>query len=220
MTTQIEKKLVYVFLVVFFLLGVSGYVFIRDAEPKKIVMSSQAGTVIFDHVFHASVERAYECETCHHTRTSETEKVKICGKCHNAQKKGSELSRSDAFHGNCGECHGEVSASDGCNKCHKPTVTKDGVPTKIVMLSPSQGGKVVFDHALHASEEAADIDCDTCHHTRADETEKVNPCGKCHNDRKEGADLERFDAFHNNCGECHSEVEEDDSCDMCHKPEE
>lgn len=121
MTTRIEKILVVVFLIVFSTLGVIGYS-IRDAELKKIVLPSQAGTVIFDHVIH--VEQELECVLCHHTRTDETEKVKSCGKCHNAQKKGSDKSRADAFHENCGECHDEVQDSKNCNYCHKITEKK------------------------------------------------------------------------------------------------
>ena len=203
MTTQIEKNLVYVFLVVFFLLGVSGYVFIRDAEPKKIVMPSQAGTVIFDHPQHDSEEAAdIDCDMCHH-------QVNPCGECHGTQKEGSKMSRKDAFHGNCGECHSEVEEKENCNMCHKPTGKKD-----------SQGGPVIFDHMQHSSEEAADIDCNECHHTMPDETAKFKACGECHNAQKKGSDMSRSDAFHKNCGECHSEVEESDSCDMCHKPTE
>ena len=121
MTTRIEKILVVVFLVVFSLLGIVGYS-IRDAEPKKIVLPSQAGTVIFDHVIH--VEQELDCDLCHHTMTEETEKPKSCKRCHNAQKKGSDISRADAFHGNCGECHDEVQDSKNCNMCHKITGKK------------------------------------------------------------------------------------------------
>lgn len=123
MTTRIEKILVVVFLVVFSLLGIVGYS-IRDAEPKKIVLPSQAGTVIFNHTVHVSDEYGIECDMCHHTMTEETEKPKSCGKCHNAQKKGSDISRADAFHGNCGECHDEVQDSENCNMCHKITGKK------------------------------------------------------------------------------------------------
>jgi hypothetical protein len=201
MNTQMEKILVKVFLVVFFLLGVGGYVFIRDAEPKKIVMPSQAGTVIFDHVQHASEEAAdIDCNMCHH-------QVKPCGECHNAQKEVSSISRPDAFHGNCGECHSEVEEEESCNMCHK-TVGKN----------KEQVSPAIFDHMQHASEEAADIDCDMCHHTMPDETAKIRPCGKCHNAQKTGSGISRSDSFHKNCGECHGEVKESDSCDMCHKP--
>ena len=115
-----EKLVLIVFLVVFSILGIIGYS-IR-AEPKKIVLPSQAGSVIFDHVLH--LEYSEDCSNCHHTMTEETAKVKPCGKCHNPQKKGSELMRSDAFHQNCGECHSEVEESENCNMCHKPTGRK------------------------------------------------------------------------------------------------
>ena len=117
MTTRIEKILVIVFLVVFSTLGVIGYS-IRDAEPKKIVLQSQAGTVIFNHAAH--LEYA-ECNSCHHTMTDKTEKPKPCRQCHNAQKSGSDVSPSDAFHGDCGECHDEVRDSQNCKMCHKIT---------------------------------------------------------------------------------------------------
>ncbi|MBM3237463.1 cytochrome c3 family protein [Candidatus Poribacteria bacterium] len=121
MTTRIEKFLVLVFLIVFSALGVIGYS-IRDAEPKKIVLSSQAGTVIFDHVVH--VQQELNCDLCHHTMKAKTEKVQPCRQCHNAQKKGSDISRADAFHGNCDECHDEVRDSQNCKMCHKLTGKK------------------------------------------------------------------------------------------------
>jgi hypothetical protein len=121
MTTRIEKTLVLVFLIVFSALSVVGYS-IRNAEPKKIVLPSQAGTVIFDHVSH--VKQELECNLCHHTMTEKTEKVKSCKQCHNVQKKGSSILRADAFHGNCGECHDEVQDSQNCKMCHKITGKK------------------------------------------------------------------------------------------------
>ncbi|MFQ6039930.1 MAG: cytochrome c3 family protein [Candidatus Poribacteria bacterium] len=116
MTAQVEKTLVIVFLIVFSTLGILGYT-IRDAEPKKIALPSQAGTVIFDHVIH--VEQELDCDLCHHTIKEETEKPKPCERCHNAQKKGSDIAPSDAFHGSCGECHDEVQDNESCNMCHK-----------------------------------------------------------------------------------------------------
>ncbi len=127
MTAQTEKILVIVFLAAFSMLGIIGYS-IRDAEPKKIVLPSKAGTVIFDHVTHVDT-CDNECVLCHHTmpeeaKPEEAEKPKPCGKCHNAQKKGSDILRSDAFHGNCGGCHDEVQDSENCNMCHKITGKK------------------------------------------------------------------------------------------------
>lgn len=52
----------------------------------------------------------------------------------------------------------------------------DAMPTRI--LFDNAGGKVVFDHKIHA--EKYKIECQTCHHESTEPREKVQSCGTCH----------------------------------------
>lgn len=50
------------------------------------------------------------------------------------------------------------------------------IPQRI--LFDNAGGKVVFDHRVHAAE--YDIACQTCHHENTTARDAVKPCGTCH----------------------------------------
>lgn len=52
----------------------------------------------------------------------------------------------------------------------------EGMPQRI--LFDNAGGKVVFDHKVHA--DRYDVACVTCHHEAADPQKQVTPCGVCH----------------------------------------
>ncbi|MEG2172622.1 MAG: cytochrome c3 family protein [Desulfovibrionaceae bacterium] len=50
------------------------------------------------------------------------------------------------------------------------------IPTRILL--DNAGGKVVFDHKVHAAEYK--IECQTCHHENTTPQQDVLPCGTCH----------------------------------------
>lgn len=52
----------------------------------------------------------------------------------------------------------------------------DAIPTRI--LFDNAGGKVVFDHKVHA--EKYKIECQSCHHESSEPRENVKSCGTCH----------------------------------------
>lgn len=82
------------------------------------------------------------------------------------------------------------------------------------VLLPNKGGKVVFDHQVHAA--SYQLACDLCHHTG-----DMIACGECHTATSaDDGILNRMDAFHQSCMGCHEETGagpwEKDQCNQCH----
>ncbi len=117
MDVNTEKAVAYCILVVFLLVGVvcyAGYAHDEPEEPIRVMFSSTAGSVLFDHTGHVS-DSGYgiECVSCHH---EDADDPASCGECHNED---GEVSRVDSFHGQCKGCHEEEEAGPvKCAGCH------------------------------------------------------------------------------------------------------
>ena len=116
MKAKTRRSFAYILVVIFFLVGVICYAaFPEDVpdEPVRIMFQSTAGSVLFDHQGHLS-DSGYglECESCHH---EDYDDPQSCGECHNEDE---DVSRVDAFHGQCKGCHEEDSGPVECSECH------------------------------------------------------------------------------------------------------
>lgn len=86
--------------------------------------------------------------------------------------------------------------------------------TPVRVLLPNKGGKVVFEHQVHA--ETYGIECDSCHHTG-----DYTPCSDCHTaaSPEEGVPG-LMEAYHQSCMGCHEETGAGpygkDQCNQCH----
>lgn len=95
---------------------------------------------------------------------------------------------------------------------------QSGDATPIRILLDNKGGKVVFDHKVHAEDYG--LECATCHH--AQNLEKgISPCGECHNAETAEFGLpNRMEAFHQSCMGCHEKETAGpygkDQCNQCH----
>lgn len=113
-------------------------------EPVRIVYHTNAGSVLFDHQRHASVDGyALDCEDCHHPHGDQEIDPVACGLCHPPRPAGATfpescfdchadaaeienpdiMKRSDAFHKQCIQCHeeygkGPQGGPQNCSKCH------------------------------------------------------------------------------------------------------
>ena len=71
-------------------------------------------------------------------------------------------------------------------------------------------GKVEMSHEKHSA-----LKCQDCHHTLEEGKQDPKKCGECH---KEGADIDRKKAFHDNCKGCHKEMAQGPTkCKECHQ---
>ena len=117
MEVKTERAIAYCILVVCLVVGIvcyAGYPVEEPGEPIRIMFSSTAGSVLFDHAGHVS-ESGYglECVSCHH---EDPDEPTACGECHEAD---SDVSRADAFHGQCKVCHEDEGAGPvKCTDCH------------------------------------------------------------------------------------------------------
>ncbi len=112
-------------------------------QPIRLMFTTNAGKVIFDHKTHASsMGIGLACADCHHHPEDGDAEAVGCGKCHPAEPQegvipeyclechdaseaeGAEYpKRSDAFHQQCIGCHdqfekGPRSGSENCSQCH------------------------------------------------------------------------------------------------------
>lgn len=91
------------------------------------------------------------------------------------------------------------------------------------LMLHSKGGKVLFDHKIHASESGYAISCSDCHHT-LEPGEMVGPsdveaCGACHEPESAEDGPKRSDAFHKSCTGCHEDYGAGPTgkdCNSCH----
>ena len=84
------------------------------------------------------------------------------------------------------------------------------------IMFKSTGGKVLFDHKTHVSEEGYGYECTDCHHAM-EEGETPSSCGECHMADGEDDAPKRSDALHTQCIGCHEESGGGPAkCDECH----
>ena len=78
------------------------------------------------------------------------------------------------------------------------------------LILDNKYGKVELSHEKHSA-----LKCQDCHHTLAEGEECPKKCGECH---KEGADIGRKKAFHDNCKGCHKQMAKGPTkCKECHQ---
>lgn len=84
------------------------------------------------------------------------------------------------------------------------------------ILFKSTGGKVLFDHKKHVSEEGYGYACMDCHHDLEKEGDVPAACGECHEADSEGT-IKRSDALHKQCIGCHKDAGDGPAkCEDCH----
>lgn len=72
------------------------------------------------------------------------------------------------------------------------------------IMFKSTGGKVLFDHKFHFSEDGYGIECTDCHHDIEDPKTRPSSCSECHEpDAEDG--VKRSDALHTQCIGCHED---------------
>jgi hypothetical protein len=144
MTPKKELRVAYGLIIILFLVGVISYAAFpakTPDQPVRIIYKGIAGKVLFDHKTHAS-ESGYglSCNDCHHHPKDEKTSLRACGDCHQALAEGQKfpesctecheadeiedteiITKTDAFHSQCEECHRESGAGpeeNRCNWCH------------------------------------------------------------------------------------------------------
>jgi hypothetical protein len=144
MTPKKELQLAYGLIIILFLVGVISYAAFpakTPDQPVRIVYKGIAGKVLFDHKTHAS-EAGYglSCSDCHHHPEDDETSLRACGDCHQVPAEGQEfpeaclecheadeiegteiITKTDAFHTQCEQCHQESGAGpekNRCNWCH------------------------------------------------------------------------------------------------------
>ncbi len=119
MTSKKELKIAFSMAILLFIVGVfcySAFSSTKPAQPVRIMFKCVAGNVLFDHSTHAEDYDA-SCEDCHHEESDSDNQT--CGECHKREStEDVETKRSDAFHGQCINCHKEQSGPVECSKCH------------------------------------------------------------------------------------------------------
>lgn len=116
MTSKSEQLFAFGLAAILLVVGVVCYAaFPQKApeEPVRLMFKTTAGKVLFDHRTHAA-DSGYgiACDDCHH----EGDEPVACSECHEAD---SDVTISDAIHGNCKGCHEENGAGPvECAACH------------------------------------------------------------------------------------------------------
>jgi len=116
MTSKGEQSLAFALAAVLLVVGVICYAAFPQKipeEPVRLMFKTTAGKVFFDHKTHAADEGyGVACDECHH----EGEEPVACSECHTAD---SDVTISDAIHGNCKGCHEDNGAGPvECAACH------------------------------------------------------------------------------------------------------
>ncbi len=81
---------------------------------------------------------------------------------------------------------------------------KEPPENPIRIMFKNTGGKVLFDHKAHFSEDGYAIDCADCHHDIEEEGDIPAACSECHDPEGEDAP-KRVDVLHGQCKDCHDE---------------
>lgn len=85
------------------------------------------------------------------------------------------------------------------------------------IMFKSTGGKVLFDHKIHVSEEGYGYTCTDCHHDIEAEGETPSACGECHMSDNGDDAPKKSDALHTQCIGCHKDSGGGPAkCDACH----
>ncbi|MBN2061491.1 MAG: cytochrome c3 family protein [Deltaproteobacteria bacterium] len=125
MEIKTEKIVAYWIAIALFVIGFVCYAAFPDKtpeEPVRIMLTSTAGNVLFDHKTHLS-EDGYgiDCVDCHHAWEEDSgERPLACGECHERESEEEDMvKRADAFHNQCLTCHEEDgTAPMDCSLCH------------------------------------------------------------------------------------------------------
>lgn len=122
MLPEKEMKLTGGFAVVLFIIGVLCYsVFGHEPpeEPIRLMFPGSAGNVLFTHQGHSD-DYGIDCLSCHHN--IEDDEIYNCSECHEPGPSGEDvdpMSRTDALHAQCINCHEEEEAGPvECAACH------------------------------------------------------------------------------------------------------
>ena len=85
----------------------------QQNPPESVTEDGSFGQVTFSHKTHADPANA-ACKDCHHMGEAPVQK---CESCHTAD---SQVTRKDAYHKKCIDCHKEkAKGPTGCMDCHK-----------------------------------------------------------------------------------------------------
>ncbi|MBU4345018.1 MAG: cytochrome c family protein [Desulfobacteraceae bacterium] len=124
MTPQKELQLAYGLAIILLVVGVLSYAAFpakAPEQPVRLMFKCVAGKILFDHKTH-TVESGYgiSCSDCHHNLEEGETAPQSCGECHEPESQEEDmLSRSDAFHTQCIDCHKEAEAGpQKCASCH------------------------------------------------------------------------------------------------------
>lgn len=141
MAPKKQLQLAYGLAIVLFVIAVisyAGYSAKTPDPPLRMMYSTNAGKVLFDHQSHLKPQGyALACADCHHHPPGMEENW-ACGDCHGGPEQHGAmaetcnqchdpadydlaeiLKRSDAFHDQCIGCHRQYGAGpEACNACH------------------------------------------------------------------------------------------------------
>ncbi len=141
MTPKKELQFAYALALTLLVVGIFCYAKFpatASEQPLRVMFTSVAGKVFFDHnTHHAAEGYGIACEDCHHHPAEEPD-TRACRECHQVPAEGdivpsacldchesdeiedSEMSKSsDALHAQCIECHKEYEAGPvDCTTCH------------------------------------------------------------------------------------------------------
>ena len=144
MTPKKDARYVFGLAIFFFAVGVCCYAAFPKKTPDtpvRIMFTSIAGKVLFDHKTHLDASGfGLSCFDCHHHPGEGEESLLACRECHDSrgeQKPAAEkevclqchgageiedaelLNRGDAFHAQCIDCHRNFGAGAvECSSCH------------------------------------------------------------------------------------------------------
>lgn len=139
-----------------------------------------------------------QCKDCHVEFNPEDENVP-CTDCHQGMVVNLSLtnpSLEEAVHHRCRTCHNvdEAAFAEGqpgiCVDCHDPDPSRIEIPNV---------GTIAWDHVRHG--EFGDIECQTCHHTEAENAPMI-ACGSCHGEQAD-VELDLEQSLEQTCLECH-----------------
>ena len=95
-------------------------------------------------------------------------------------------------------------------------LAKKAPENPIRIMFKNTGGKVLFDHKGHLSEDGYGIACADCHHDLENEGDTPAACSECHDPEGENAP-KRVDVLHQQCKSCHEEGGSGPvNCSECH----
>ena len=119
MTSRHDLKIAIFMMIIFLITGIVCYAsFTPPApeEPERIKFQTKAGKVLFTHAAH-SFDYTDDCVACHHLTGFQPSYD--CSECHLKEGDPLMLSREDAMHEQCIDCHNDMGSGPvECNECH------------------------------------------------------------------------------------------------------